>query len=96
MDETFDLRTKGVETFAYFETDCSFNFTIENRQMSWGKNLISGKTLRNLAGVDTRYSIYLEVRGGHDRLIADNDLVDLAGKGIERFITVISETTEGL
>ncbi|MBY3027360.1 hypothetical protein HA464_32355 (plasmid) [Rhizobium leguminosarum bv. trifolii] len=96
LDETFDLRTKGVETFAYFETDRSFNFTIENRQMSWGKNLISGKTLRNLAGVDARYSIYLEVRGGHDRLIADNHLVDLASKGIERFITVISETTEGL
>lgn len=96
LGETFDLRAKGAETFAYFESDRSFNFTIENRQMSWGKNLISGKALRNLAGVDARYSIYLEVRGGHDRLIEDHDLVDLAGKGIERFITVISETTEGL
>lgn len=96
LDETFDLRAKGAETFAFFESDRSFNFTIENRQMSWGKNLISGKALRNLAGVDARYSIYLEVRGGHDRLIEDHDLVDLAGKGIERFITVISETTEGL
>lgn len=96
LDETFDLRAKGAETFAYFESDRSFNFTIENRQMSWGKNLISGKALRNLAGVDARYSIYLEVRGGHDRLIEAYDLVDLAGKGIERFITVISETTEGL
>ncbi|MBD7992166.1 multiubiquitin domain-containing protein [Ochrobactrum sp. Sa2BUA5] len=96
LGETFDLRAKGAETFAYFESDRSFNFTIENRQMSWGKNLISGKALRTLAGVDARYSIYLEVRGGHDRLIEDHDLVDLAGKGIERFITVISETTEGL
>lgn len=31
-----------------------------------------------------------------DRPIADTDLVDLSGKGIERFITVIRETTEGL
>lgn len=96
LDETFDLRGKGTEVFAYFETDRSFNFTIEERQMSWGKNLISGKALRNLAGVDERYTIYLEVRGGHDRPIADTDLVDLSGKGIERFITVIRETTEGL
>jgi hypothetical protein len=96
LDETFDLRGKGTELFAYFETDRSFNFTIEERQMSWGKNLISGKALRNLAGVDERYTIYLEVRGGHDRPIADTDLVDLSGKGIERFITVIRETTEGL
>ena len=96
LDETFDLRAKGTEVFAYFETDRSFNFTIEQRQMSWGKNLISGKALRNLAGVDERYTIYLEVRGGHDRPIGDTDLVDLSGKGIERFITVIRETTEGL
>lgn len=96
LGETFDLRAKGIEAFAYFQADRSFNFTIENRQMSWGKNLISGKTLRALAGVDACYSIYLEVRGGHDRLITDTDLVDLDGKGIERFITVISETTEGL
>ncbi len=46
LDETFDLRAKGVETFAYFESDRSFNFTIESRQMSRGKNLISGKALR--------------------------------------------------
>lgn len=96
LDETFDLRGKGAELFAYFESDRSFNFTIENRQMSWGKSLISGKALRNFAGVDDRYTIYLEVRGGHDRPIADTDLVDLSGKGIERFITVIRETTEGL
>ncbi len=96
LDETFDLRGKGTEVFAYFETDRSYNFTIEERQMSWGKSLISGKALRNLAGVDERYTIYLEVRGGHDRPIADTDLVDLSGKGIERFITVIRETTEGL
>lgn len=96
LDETFDLRGKGTEAFAYFETDRSFNFTIEERQMSWGKSLISGKALRSLAGVDERYTIYLEVRGGHDRPIADTDLVDLSGKGIERFITVIRETTEGL
>ncbi|TIQ24626.1 multiubiquitin domain-containing protein, partial [Mesorhizobium sp.] len=69
---------------------------IEERQMSWGKSLISGKALRSLAGVDERYTIYLEVRGGHDRPIADTDLVDLSGQGIERFITVIRETTEGL
>lgn len=96
LDESFDLRSKGTEVFAYFETDRSFNFTIEERQMSWGKSLISGKALRNLADVDERYTIYLEVRGGHDRPIADLDLVDLSGKGIERFITVIRETTEGL
>jgi len=96
LDETFDLRGKCADVFAYFETDRSFNFTIEERQMSWGKSLISGKAVRNLAGVDERYTIYLEVRGGHDRPIADADLVDLSGKGIERFITVIRETTEGL
>ena len=52
--------------------------------------------VRRLAGVGPEYAIYLEVRGGQDREIDDHDIVDLSKPGIERFITVIRETTEGL
>ena len=54
--------------------------------------------LKALAGVplDT-YDVYLEVRGGgQDILIRDGDLIDLGKPGIERFITLIRDTTEGL
>lgn len=95
LDEPFDLRGRGVERFVYFHTDRTFKFTIDGKQMDWGKPLISGKAVRKLANVGPNYNLYLEVRGGQDREIADADMIDLSKPGIERFITVIPETTEG-
>ena len=96
LDEPFDLRGHGTEKFIYFRTDRLFKFTIDNNQMEWGKPLITGVILRRLSGVGPKYAIYLEVRGGQDLEIADTDVIDLSKPGIERFITVIKETTEGL
>lgn len=98
LDETFDLRGRGAERFVIFQTDRAFKFTIDDRQLEWGKPSISGRVLKSLAGVpaDT-YDVYLEVRGGgQDVLIRDADLIDLGKPGIERFITLIRDTTEGL
>jgi hypothetical protein len=96
LEEPFDLRGRGTEKFICFRTDRLFKFTIDNRQMEWGKPLISGLIVRLLAAVGPEYAIYLEVRGGQDREIQDLDIIDLSKPGIERFITVIRETTEGL
>ncbi|HXC53121.1 MAG TPA: multiubiquitin domain-containing protein [Candidatus Limnocylindrales bacterium] len=96
LDEPFDLRGHGTERFIYFRTDRLFKFTIDNKQQEWGKALITGAILRRLAAVGPKYAIYLEVRGGQDVEIGDTDPVDLSKPGIERFITVIKETTEGL
>jgi hypothetical protein len=98
LDETYDLRGRGAERFVIFQTDRAFKFTIDDRQMEWGKPSISGKILKVLAGVPTdTYDVYLEVRGGgQDVLIRDTDLIDLSKPGIERFITLIRDTTEGL
>lgn len=97
LDETYDLRGRGAERFVIFQTDRAFKFTIDDRQLEWGKPTISGRVLKTLAGVPTdTYDVYLEVRGGQDLLIRDADLIDLSKPGIERFITVIRDTTEGL
>lgn len=98
LDETFDLRAPGAERFIAFRTDRAFRFTIDDRQMEWGKPTISGRVLKALAGVPPEtYDVYLEVRGGgQDVLIRDGDLIDLSKPGIERFITLIRDTTEGL
>lgn len=96
LDEPFDLRGRGAERFVMFRTDRDFKFTVDNHQKQWGKPLITGKVLRKLANIQPGYALYLEVRGGQDREINDTDIVDLSKPGIERFITVIKETTEGL
>ena len=95
LDEQFDLRSLGIERFVYFRTDRTFKFTIDNRQLDWGKPLISGKLIRNLADVQLGYAVYQEIRGGQDLEISDTDIIDLSKPSIERFITVIKETTEG-
>lgn len=95
-DEMADLRTKGVERFLVFRSDRSFRFELDGRIFEWGGTLISGLTLKHLAGVDpATYGVWLEVRGTDDRPIADTELVDLSAAGVERFFTGIVQTTEG-
>ncbi|MBP0447264.1 multiubiquitin domain-containing protein [Roseomonas sp. SSH11] len=96
LDEPFDLRGRGAEHFVYFRTDRDFKFTIDNKQLVWGKPIISGAVLRGLANFQPGYDLYLEVRGGQDIKVENRDIIDLNKPGIERFITVIAATTEGL
>lgn len=95
LDETFDIRGRGAERFIVFRTDRSYKFTIDGHQMEWGKPPISGAVLRRLANIQPGYALYLEVRGGQDREISATDIIDLSKPGIERFITVLEQTTEG-
>ncbi len=95
LDETFDIRGLGAERFIFFRTDRSFKFTIDGHQMECGKAPISGAVLRRLANIQPSYALYLEVRGGQDREISPTDIIDLSKPGIERFITVLEQTTEG-
>lgn len=95
LDETFDIRGRGAERFIFVRTDRSFKFTIDGHQMEWGKPPISGTVLRRLANIQPGYALYLEVRGGQDREIGATDIIDLSKPGIERFITVLEQTTEG-
>ena len=87
LDETFDLRARGVERFIAFRTDREFKLTLDQRQLSWGKAVIPGSALYALAGAGDDIGIFLEIRGGEDRFIEPADLVDLTEAGIERFIT---------
>jgi hypothetical protein len=54
LDETYDLRGRGAERFVIFQTDRAFKFTIDDRQLEWGKPSISGRVLKALAGVPPR------------------------------------------
>ena len=95
-DETTDLRARGIEKFLVFRSDRSFRFELDGRIFEWGATLMSGMTLKKLAGVDpATYGVWLEVRGAEDRPIGDTEMVDLSAVGVERFFTGIIQTTEG-
>jgi hypothetical protein len=96
LDGTFDLRGRGAERFIHFRSDRDYRFTLDDRQVQWGKPSITGRILKLLAGVDpVTYDVYLDVRGGHDRLIGNDENFALDTPGVERFVTLIRHTTEG-
>lgn len=86
LDEPFDLRERGAERFVAFQTDRDFKLTLNNHQLAWGKPAINGAALYSLAEVGPNEAIFLEVRGGEDRLIEPGELIDLTVPGVERFI----------
>ena len=87
LDEKFDLRSRGAERFIAFCSDRDFRFELNDDQLQWGKPLISGSVLHQLAKAGEDEAVFLEVRGGTDRLIEPNELVDLNHPGVERFFT---------
>lgn len=88
LDETVDLRKPGAEKFLIFKSDRSFRFELDGQRFEWGAALITGRTLKKLAGVDLEaYGVWKEVHGGEDLPIDDNESVDLSEEGLERFFT---------
>jgi hypothetical protein len=87
LDEPFDLRERGAERFVAFQTDRDFKLTLNDHQLAWGKPAIGGAALYALANIGDDEAVFLEVRGGEDRLIDSADLLDLTAPGIECFIT---------
>jgi hypothetical protein len=87
LDEPFDLRERGAERFIAFMTDRDFKLTLNGGELRWGKPVISGTVLYELAKPEEGEAIFLEVPGSEDRLIEKSELVDLNEPGIERFIT---------
>lgn len=87
-EETVDLRSAGAEKFLVFRSDRSFRFLLDERAFDWGASHISGGTIKRLAGVPAETTdVWLDAAGGHDRLIDNKEMVDLASPGTERFVT---------
>ncbi len=87
-DETTDLRDAGVERFIVFRTDRSYRFMLNDRAFDWGVMQITGLTLKKLAEVDiASTAAWLDVAGGTSRPIGEQEFVNLAEPGVERFFT---------
>jgi Multiubiquitin len=94
LDESFDLRGRGVEKFVAFRTDRNFKLTLDDRQITWGKPAIRGSDLYELAKLGNEQTVFLEIRGGTDKLIDPEEMIDLTAPGIERFITAPLPTSK--
>ncbi|MEM7432634.1 MAG: multiubiquitin domain-containing protein [Pseudomonadota bacterium] len=96
LDEPFDLRARGAERVLVVRSDRSFRFKIDENDLEWPFACISGAALKRLAALPPNYNLWQEVAGGHDIKIGDKDLIRLDAPGVERFISLIDQTTEGM
>lgn len=95
LEETVDLRERGIERFLTFRNDRSYRFELDGRRQDWGAAVISEATLRKLAGVGDEYRVWLERRGQEDKQLALGEIVSLESQGVERFYTGRDDTNAG-
>jgi hypothetical protein len=86
LNQTYDLRGKGVEKFIAFQSDRLFRLNANGSELLWGLSSIAGTILRVLTGAKPDQALYLEVPGGQDKLIPDDGVLDLTAPGVERVV----------
>lgn len=87
LDETADLRSRGIEKFIVFHSAASFRFVVESERFEWGTKLITGLKIAELAGIDLETYELWKVRRAEagDEKIAPDAIIDLSDPGLERF-----------
>lgn len=76
--------------------DHLFKIMIDQKPFDWPHQFITGAQIKQLAGVDMSYGVWLKVHGpGEDLPIGDQEQVDLSKPGREHFFTGPTQTTEG-
>ena len=91
LDEPYNLSARGAEKVLVFRTDRSFKFKIDDRDLEWPRACISGFVLKKIAALPVGHTLWLEIRGGQDREIADHDLIRLDEPGVEKFFSLQAE-----
>ena len=92
-DEEVDLRDRRAYRFIAFGTDPLYRFKLNEARIVWGRSTIPEAALRTLAGIGDDEAVFLEVRGGKDKLIEAGTEANLAGDGVEKFITAPVKVT---
>lgn len=71
--------------FIVAESDRTHRITVDDEQFDWPAPVISGGVLRKLGKVSPDKAIFFERQDEPDRLVGDNDLVNLDAEGVEEF-----------
>ena len=88
LDEKYDLRGRGAEKIIVVRSDRSFRLKIDDRDLEWPRACISGFKLKKIAALPSGYTLWLQVRGGQDLEVSDDDLINLDDAGVEKFFSL--------
>ena len=73
----------------------SVDIVIDHKPFRWDKPAITGAEIKQLAGVDPSFGVWMELPGPEDPPVEDDEAIDLTTPGVERFFTGKKETREG-
>ncbi len=71
-----------------------YKFFVDDKEFEVDSKTISGAAIKSLAHVDPAFQLFLEEKGPDkpDRLIKNDDSIDLGQPGVEKFYTVPAAT----
>ena len=90
LEERIDLREDRVPEMRSFLSDRVFSLTVNERGFEWGAEQISAIDIRRYGRIPDDHELILDSKG--DRPIADDDIVRLKPKGVERVRSQPAET----
>ena len=83
LSEEVDIHQKGIEHFIIFESDRIFYLELDGKRLPWGSKHITEKALRFIGAVPHNKSILLTRQNTKDKMLNDDDKVNLSNKGLE-------------
>lgn len=86
-DELVNLRPDGEEQFFVIKGDRTFRFVVDGLSLEWPQRHVTGLTVKRLARKDEDIELLLELEDSPDRVVEDDDVVDLGERGVEHFKT---------
>ncbi len=72
-----------------------YSIIIDHHHYEWPKSTITGREIKDLAGVPQSYGVWQDLAGPNDPPVKDDQVVDLSKPGTDRFFTGKKTTTEG-
>jgi hypothetical protein len=85
-DQHVDLR-ESSHKFVIVASEGVFRFTIDSDRYEWPIRILSGGQLRKLGHVPADHEIYLELPGPVERIIEEDELIDLGAPSDKAFET---------
>lgn len=86
-EELVDLTQPGVERFFVMEGDTTFRFFLDGLKLEWPRAKVHASTLLRLARKGDEYEVVQQLEDAPDKVLNDDDVVDLYDKGTEHFKT---------
>src|SRR5579859_8124375 len=97
--ESTGVMNKEIEMNADAEPKHEYHLIVDQQPKTWPNPTINGLDIKKLAGLPpaefSQYEVFQVVKDHDDIPIADEQPVNLAGPGIEKFFTNKPESTPG-